>query len=94
VFGAVLAVNHVYLPNPMIKWQKHLIGELEMMPEQFSERLQALPRSGSAEALTIAEALMVDTIQLVKTRSDARIASFSEVLSERRHAIDPPDSDQ
>jgi hypothetical protein len=94
VFGAVLALNHVYLPNPMIKWQKHLIGELEVMPEQFAERLQALPRSGSAKALTIAEALMADTIHLVKTRTNARIASFTEVLSDRRHAIDPPGSDQ
>jgi hypothetical protein len=93
VFGALLALNHVYLPNPMFKWQKHLIGELDVVPVQFAARLQRLATSGNAEALRIAEALMVETVQLVKTRTDAGIASFCEALSERRPAIDPPRAD-
>ena len=93
VFGALLALNHVYLPNPMFKWQMHLIGELDVVPAQFTARLQCLATSGHAEALRIAEALMVETVQLVKTRTDAGIASFCEALSERRPAIDPPRAD-
>jgi Domain of unknown function (DUF4037) len=94
VFSVLLAINRVYSPNPMFKWQKHLIEELDVMPEQFAERLQLLPRSGEVEALRIAEALMVDTIRLVRSRTDAGIASFCEALSERRPAIDPPRTDQ
>jgi hypothetical protein len=93
LFGALLALNHVYLPNPMFKWQKHLMGELDVVPEQFAVRLQFLATSGSAEALRIAEALMVDTVQLIKTRTHAGISSFCDALSERRPAIDPPRPD-
>ena len=93
VFGAVLAVNHVYLPNPMVKWQKHLIGELDVTPDRFGERLQELTMSERTEALRKAEALMVDTVELVKTLTGADIASFCEGLSERRRAIDPPRAD-
>ncbi|MGI8451815.1 MAG: hypothetical protein ACR2MP_32430 [Streptosporangiaceae bacterium] len=28
MFGALLALNHVYMPYRMIKWQRYLIGEL------------------------------------------------------------------
>jgi len=94
VLGAVLALNHLYLPNPMFKWQKHLIGELDVVPEQFEERLQFLATSGSPDALREAETLMAGTVQIVKTRTDADIASFCEGLLDRRHAIDPPSTDK
>jgi hypothetical protein len=90
VFGAVLALNHVYLPHRMIKWQRYLIGELEVMPEQFADRLQLLWTGRSAEALGQAEALMTDTIELVKARTGADLSSFCERLSERRRVVDPP----
>lgn len=94
VFGAVLALNRLYLPNPMFKWQKHLIGELVVVPEQFAERLQFLATSGSPDALREAETLMADIVQLVKTRTDADIASFCEGLLDRRHPIGPPSTDK
>ena len=94
MLGAVLALNHLYLPNPMFKWQKHLIGELDVVPEQFEERLQFLATSGSPNALREAETLLADTVKLVKTCTDADIASFCEGLSDRRHAIDPPSADK
>ncbi|HXW79173.1 MAG TPA: hypothetical protein VEJ84_06720 [Acidimicrobiales bacterium] len=93
VFGALLALNHVYSPNPMFKWQKHLIKELDVVPEHFAERLQLLTGSANAEALTIAEALMVDTVKLIKTRTHAGLTSFCEALTERRSVIDPPRTD-
>jgi Domain of unknown function (DUF4037) len=93
VFGAVLALNHVYLPNPMFKWQKHLIGELDLKPDQFGARLASLSGTVSLEALSAAEALMADTVELVKTGTDADVAAFCEILSERRPGIDPPCTD-
>ncbi len=90
VFGAVLAVNGVYSPHRMIKWQSHLISELDVTPGHFAERLRLLATSGNAEALREAEALLADTVRLVKARTDADISAFCEELAQRRRAVDPP----
>jgi hypothetical protein len=90
VFGAVLALNQVYLPHRMIKWQRDLASELKVMPERFADRLQLLWASSSAEALRQAETLMTDTADLVKAHTAADISSFCEALSERRRVVDPP----
>jgi len=90
VFGAVLALNGVYSPHRMIKWQSHLIGELEVVPEHFAERLHLFWTSANAQALMEAESLMADAVQLVQARTDADISSFCEELSLRRPAVDPP----
>jgi hypothetical protein len=55
VFGAVLALKGIYSPHRMIKWQSHLISELDVMPEHFAERLRLLGTSGNAQALREAE---------------------------------------
>ena len=93
VFGAVLALNGIYSPHRMIKWQGHLISELDVMPEHFAERLQLLRTSRNAQALREAETLLTDTVQLVKARTEADISSFCEELSQRRRAIDPPSAE-
>ena len=93
VFGAVLALNGVYSPHRMIKWQGHLISELDVMPEHFAERLQLLRTSRNAQALREAETLLTNTVQLVKARTEADISSFCEELSQRRRAIDPPSAE-
>jgi len=90
VFGAVLALNCAYSPHRMVKWQRHLIGELNVMPERFAERLHLLWTSGNAQALREAETLLTDTVQLVQTRTDADIGSFCKELSRRRRAVGPP----
>ncbi|HJY95347.1 MAG TPA: hypothetical protein VJ371_10340, partial [Streptosporangiaceae bacterium] len=90
VFGAVLALNGIYSPHLMIKWQSHLISELDVTPGHFAERLGLLATSGNAQALREAETLLADTVQLVKARTDADISSFCQELSQRRHAVDPP----
>jgi hypothetical protein len=94
VFGAVLALNGVYSPHRTIKWQNHLISELDVMPEHFAERLGLLVTGGNAQALREAETLLADTVQLVKARTDADISSFCEELSQRRRAIDPPSAER
>jgi hypothetical protein len=93
VFGAVLALNGVYSPHLVIKWQSHLISELDVMPERFAERIHLLATGGKAQALREAETLLADTVQLVKARTDADISSFCEQLSQRRPAIDPPSAE-
>ena len=93
MFGAILALNGVYSPHRMIKWQGHLISELDVMPEHFAERLQLLRTSRNAQALREAETLLTDTVQLVKARTEADISSFCEELSQRRRAIDPPSAE-
>lgn len=90
VFGAVLALNGIYSPHLMIKWQRHLISELDVTPGHFAERLGLLATSGNAQALREAETLLADTVQLVKARTDADISSFCQELSQRRRAVDPP----
>ena len=90
VFGAVLALNGVYSPHRIIKWQSHLISELDVMPEDFAERLGLLATSGNVRALREAETLLADTVQLVKARTDADISSFCDELSQRRRTVDPP----
>jgi hypothetical protein len=89
VIGRVLALNHVYLPHRLIKWQRHLIAGLDIVPDQLAERLHLLSTSGTAAALEVAEALLVDTVRLAEARADTDIRSFRETLSERRRAIDP-----
>jgi hypothetical protein len=89
VFGAVLALNGVYSPHLVVKWQSHLISKLEVMPERFAERLRLLATGGNAQALREAKTWLADTVQLVKARTDADISSFCEELSQRRRAINP-----
>jgi hypothetical protein len=93
VFGAVLALNRIYSPHGMIKWQSHLISELDVMPEHFAERLRLLGTSGNALALREAEALLADTVRLVNARTDADISAFCEELAHRRRAVDPPSAE-
>jgi hypothetical protein len=90
VFGAVLALNGVYSPHRTIKWQRHLTGELDVLPERFADRLDLLWTSGNAQALKVAETLLDDIVQLVQAHTDADISSFSEELSQHRRAVDPP----
>lgn len=90
VFCAVLALNGIYSPHLTIKWQSHLISELDVMPQHFAERLHLLAISGNAQALRQAETLLADTVQLVKARTDADISAFCNELSQRRRAVDPP----
>jgi hypothetical protein len=90
VLSAILALNGVYSPHRMIKWQSHLIGELDVMPEHFAERLALLWTSSNAQALREAEILLTETVQLVRAHTEADISSFCEELSQRRRAIDPP----
>jgi hypothetical protein len=90
VVGAVLALNRVYLPHRELKWQRHLIAGLEVVPYQFAERLALLSAGRAVEALQAAEALLTDTVALAEARTDADLGSFREELAARRRVIEPP----
>ncbi len=90
VVRVVLAVNRVYLPHRQLKWQRHLIAGLALVPERLAERLESMSASPPEEALRTAEALLGETAALAGERSGADISGFREALSERRRAIDPP----
>jgi hypothetical protein len=87
---AVLAVNRVYLPHPLIKWQRHLITGLEVVPERLAERLESVSASLPAEAFRAAEALLEDTAQLAEAHTGADLSLFRQDLAERRPPLDPP----
>lgn len=90
VLGAVLALNHIYLPHPLIKWQRQLTSGLNVSPEHLTERLALLWTSETAQALQEAEALLAETALLAEARTNSSIRQFREALSQRRRAIDPP----
>lgn len=90
VVAVVLALNRVYMPHRQLKWQRHLIAGLEVIPDQLAERLAWLSAGRPADALQAAEALLTDIVALSEARTDADISSFREELAGRRLVIDPP----
>jgi hypothetical protein len=91
VLGTVLAVNRVYAPHRLAKWQRHLLSELTVTPDHLASRLHALTRPADlAVALSQAEALLTDTARLAEAAAGIALTEFRELLAERRPAIDPP----
>jgi hypothetical protein len=90
VVKVVLALNRVYLPHRLLKWQRHLITGLGLAPERLAERLGSLSAGRPEDALQAAGALLADIVTLAEAHSDADLGAFREALSERRHPIDPP----
>lgn len=90
VLDAVLALNRVYLPHRMLKWERHLTADLDLAPDRLTERLEALWSTESAEALERAGALLAETVQLVEANTEADLSPIRQALSERRRAIEPP----
>jgi hypothetical protein len=90
VLNAVLAINRVYQPHRLAKWQRQLLSGLEVTPARLADRLHALasPRS-AAEALREAEALLTETADLAERRFGVDLGEFRAVVRERRTAIDP-----
>jgi hypothetical protein len=90
VVRTVLAVNRVYLPHPLIKWQRHLITGLEVVPERLAERLESMSASRPAEAFRAAGALLQDTAALAEAHTGADLSGFRQALAQRRQPLDPP----
>lgn len=90
ILSAVLALNRIYLPHPLIKWQRQLISGLRVSPQHLPQRLQILWTTEHATALKHAESLLTETALLAETHTVADLSAFHAALSERRRAIDPP----
>lgn len=90
VLSALLALNRIYLPHPLIKWQRQLISGLQVSPQGLAERLQMLWAAGHAEALQQAQSLLGETALLAETHTGADLSPFHDALSQRRPAIGPP----
>jgi hypothetical protein len=90
VLGAVLALNRVYQPHRLAKWQRHLLSGLRVTPDRLADRLHGLSAASATEALTRAESLLADTADLAEAEAQVSLSEFREVLAERRAVIDPP----
>jgi hypothetical protein len=91
VLGAVLAINRVYAPHRLAKWQRHTLAGLAVTPARLADRLHALVSAASAaQALDQAEALLIETADLAEKRTGIDLAEFRQILSERREVLDPP----
>jgi hypothetical protein len=90
VLGAVLALNRDYQPHRLAKWQRHLLGGLEVKPANLTGRLHDLWSAGSAaQAVAQAESLLAGTAALAEATAQVSLGAFREALAERRPAIDP-----
>jgi hypothetical protein len=87
---AILALNRVYLPHRQLKWQRHLTTGLGLVPDRLAERLESMSNGRPGDAVQAAEALLTEIMTLAEAHSDADIAAFRELLSQRRQPLDPP----
>jgi Domain of unknown function (DUF4037) len=91
VFGAVLAINRVYAPHRLAKWQRHLLAGLTLTPDRLAERLDSMWQAASpTQAFGQAEALLTETAGLAEQVTGVTLGEFREVLAQRREAVDPP----
>jgi hypothetical protein len=90
VLGAVLALNRVYQPHRLAKWQRHLLSGLQVKPGRLADRLHGLSAASATQALAQAEILLTDTVDLAEANAQVSLDEFREVLAERRAVIDPP----
>jgi hypothetical protein len=89
VAKTVLALNRVFLPHRQLKWQRHLLYGLPVVPAQLTDRLDQLVSSPLADAFQTAEQLLNDTVQLAETSSGADLTGFRAELTQRRPALGP-----
>ena len=91
VLNAVLAINRIYQPHRLAKWQRQLLSGLEVAPARLADRLHALaaPRS-AVETLDEAEALLTETADLAERLAGVNLGEFRADVRGRRAAIDPP----
>ncbi|MDN5851343.1 MAG: DUF4037 domain-containing protein [Actinomycetia bacterium] len=84
LLGTMLALNRVYVPHRIAKWQDRLFGGLQLAPDNFAERIDDLWRSPMSRALSGAESLLTDTVELAAKHSNADMTAFREALADSR----------
>jgi hypothetical protein len=88
VLATVVALNRVYQPHRIIKWQHHLIAGLNVTPDRLDERLDALWQRSPLDALANAETLLAELLRLADQHSGAELSDFREAFLEHRQPID------
>jgi hypothetical protein len=89
VLGAVLAINRVYPPHRLPKWQRDLLAGLQVTPVALTERLDRL-WAADAAAIELAEALLTETADLAESAAPVNLADFRALLAEQRRPLYPP----
>ena len=92
IFSAVLAINRIFQPHQLPKWQRRLLGTVPLRPARLESRLDDIWHAGPLAALAAAEALMYDTIELAERELGALFDQTRAALAEQRHAVEPPGS--
>lgn len=93
VFAAVLALNRIYQPHKLTKWQRHHAAQLAVAPPDFEQRLDNLWQGPDMDRLASAERLLAETLTLAQSRCRANLTAFDDVLRQRRQpAAVPQDS--
>jgi hypothetical protein len=90
VLGTMLALNRIYQPHRVAKWQRSLLAEVRLAPEHLAERMEDLWRLPTPQALAAAEALLTDALDLAARHCDAELAEFRDALGERRQPLESP----
>ena len=90
VFAALLALNRIYQPHRLAKWQRHLAARLAVAPPDFEQRLDNLWHGPDADRLAGAEALLAETVTLARSHCRADLTAFHDVLGQRRQPATVP----
>lgn len=91
VISSLLALNRTYEAHPLLKWERHLLGGLQLAPRQLSARLQQMWSEDHAQALVAAENLLGDTLVLAEQHSKAQLSQFREAFAARRKPVSVDD---
>ncbi len=90
VFAAVSALNRIYQPHRITKWQRHQAAQLAVAPPDFEQRLDNLWQGPDVDRLASAETLLAETVTLVQSQCDANLTAFCDVLGQRRQPAAAP----
>ncbi len=91
VISALLALNRTYEAHRLLKWERHLLDGLQLVPRHLSSRLQQMWTEDSTQAVAAAESLLSDTLALADQHSKAQLSQFREALAARRKPVNVGD---
>lgn len=89
VLAALMALNRTYQPHRLFKWQRELVGTLDIRLIQFNEKLRGLWGDDRIRALAVAGTLLAETLSLAEEHSGAQLTDFREALASSRRPVEP-----
>lgn len=84
IFSAALAINRIYRPHRLAKWQHSLFDQCRLLPPEFAPRLEGLWHHDLEVALTHAEALLLTTLDLAENEFATSLADVRNDLIRKR----------